>query len=358
MKKIQLTKRETQIGNGVSPSPESKTQEKKMKRQKLWVVGLFAALMLVLAPFNSTLAQTHEPENPEYYFHIVVHWSPHPFWMTFANGAMDAAKRYNVKVVNEQFPKESLEDQANRIDQVVALKPDGLVTAITNLALIEGPTMRAIKQGIPVIVANAPDRRPVGERIPYLGFVGQDERLAGQTVAREMLKARSGLKHVLIANHKPGLSVLETRAAGVRDVLEPLGVKVSVLAITRDPTQIAERYRAFFTLNPETDGFVTLSANPFNQIARKYFKEQGILDKVVNVTFDLSEDTLEATRKGEMLGMIDQQIYLEGYLAVEWLYLHKKYGFVPGGDILTGPFFVNKDNVDTVEAGIKGGWRF
>ena len=55
--------------------------------------------------------------------------------------------------------------------------------------------------------------------------------------------------------------------------------------------------------------------------------------------------------------MIDQQVWLEGYLTVEWLWLYKKYGFVPGSDILTGPFFVNKDNAEEVEKGIKVGWR-
>ena len=73
---------------------------KKIKKFQLSVVGLFAALMLVLGPFNSAHAQTYSPDNPEFYFHIVLHTSPHPFWYTLAKGAMDAAERYYVKVVS------------------------------------------------------------------------------------------------------------------------------------------------------------------------------------------------------------------------------------------------------------------
>ena len=330
---------------------------KKIKKMQLSVVGLFAALMLVLGPFNSAHAQTYSPDNPEFYFHIVMHTSPHPFWYTMAKGAMDAAERYNVKVVSEMFPKESHEDQANRTDEVIALKPDGIVTAITNLNLIEGPIKRAMARGIPIIAANAPDTRPVGERIPYVTYVGQDERIAGQRIGNELLKDRPGLKHVVIANHKPGLSVLESRAQGVRDVLDAKGVKVTVLAVPASPTDILERYRAHWTRHPETDGFVTLKCCPNNEIARNFFKEEGLLDKVSNITWDMGEDTLAAIKKGEMLGLIDQQVYLQGYLSVHWLYLYAKYGFVPGGDIQTGPFFVTKDNIEFVEEGIAGGWR-
>ena len=109
---------------------------KKIKKLQLWFAGLITALMLASAPFSSTLAQTYEPENPEYYFHIVAYWSPHPFWTTFAKGAMDAGKHYNVKVINEQFPKEDHQEQANRVDEVRAKNPDGMVVSLGNMGLI------------------------------------------------------------------------------------------------------------------------------------------------------------------------------------------------------------------------------
>ncbi len=359
MNKIQQKKmNKIQLGNGVSPSPESKTKEKKMKKIQLGFVGLFVALMLVLAPFNSTLAKTYEPENPEYEFHLVMQSSPGPFWFTLEKGALDAGKRYNVKVVFHMFPKESHEDQANRIDEVLALNPDGLVIAISNKALIEGPAMRAINRGIPVIAANAKDFSPEGEKIPYLFYVGENSRLAGQVVAKELLKARPGIKHVLVANQMPGLSMLEARVAGVKDILEPRGVKVTVIAINQNPTENLEKYRAHWTRHPETDGFVTTSSYYlYNEVARDFFKEEGLIDKVSNITFDMGEDVMEAVKKGEMLGMTDQQQWLEGYLTIHWLYLYKKWGFVPANDIFTGPYYINKDNVDAVEAAIKEGMR-
>jgi simple sugar transport system substrate-binding protein len=326
------------------------------KIQKVFV-GLFSVLMMALAPFNSTLAQTYEPDNPEYTFHVVVQYSPHPFWDTFVNGALAAGKRYNVKVVSAMFPTESIEQQADRIDQVRSLKPDGMAVSISNLQAIKGPTMRAINAGIPVVAVNSPDTSPKDKRIPYLFYTGQSEFLAGQEVARRMLKANPGIKHVMIANQAPGLGVLEQRAGGVKDVMEKRGVKVTVVAITTNPSQILERYRAHWARHPDTDGFVTLSSQPFNKVGRDLFKELGIMSKVTNMTFDMSQDTLEAVKKGEMLGMVDQQQFFYGYIAISMLYMNKKYGFVPADDILTGPFIIDKSNVHIAEPGLKGGWR-
>ncbi|MGW4985458.1 sugar ABC transporter substrate-binding protein, partial [Streptomyces mirabilis] len=48
---------------------------------------------------------------------------------------------------------------------------------------------------------------------------------------------------------------------------------------------------------------------------------------------------------------VDQQPYLQGYLAVDSLWLYKTNGNYSGGGeqpILTGPAFVDKSDVDTV----------
>ena len=53
-----------------------------------------------------------------------------------------------------------------------------------------------------------------------------------------------------------------------------------------------------------------------------------------------------------MLFAIDQQQFLQGYLPVVFLTYYNLYGLIPGGGqpVLTGPGFVTKDNVATVQA--------
>ena len=92
-------------------------------------------------------------------------------------------------------------------------------------------------------------------------------------------------------------------------------------------------------------------------ILANIFKEDGIQDKVVVGRTEMNMEGAEAIMRGELIAMTDQQIYLQGYLPVAWLYLYKKYGFKPQADIVTGPYFIRKDNAHIVEPSLKGGWR-
>jgi simple sugar transport system substrate-binding protein len=54
---------------------------------------------------------------------------------------------------------------------------------------------------------------------------------------------------------------------------------------------------------------------------------------------------------------IDQQQYMQGYLPVVLLRLYKKFGLMPGADVLTGPGFVTKENASKVIQWSKEGYR-
>jgi simple sugar transport system substrate-binding protein len=73
-------------------------------------------------------------------------------------------------------------------------------------------------------------------------------------------------------------------------------------------------------------------------------------DDVKVGTFDLNADAAKAVQSGDLQFCIDQQPYLQGYLAITQLYLYKKNGNVLGGGkaSLTGPSFVDKSNVDAI----------
>jgi simple sugar transport system substrate-binding protein len=220
---------------------------------------------------------------------------------------------------------------------------------------LDGPARRAIKAGIPVIAANAVDPRPKDERIPYLFFVGTDNRLAGQRVAEEILRVRIP-KHAVVGYASTGNIVEELRAQGVRDVMKKAGVEVDSLVVTTDPTKATEAIRGYFMNNPKTDFWVSLTGLTY-MAAIDCLTKAHLEDKVLHVSFDLDKGKIDAIKKGLIHATVDQQTYLQGYLPIEWLYLYKKYGFCPASDILTGPAIITKENVQLVEKGSQGGYR-
>ncbi|MDZ7909548.1 MAG: hypothetical protein U5N10_15930 [Gemmobacter sp.] len=65
-------------------------------------------------------------------------------------------------------------------------------------------------------------------------------------------------------------------------------------------------------------------------------------------TFDLSAGFLEAVAAGDAAFAIDQQQFLQGYMAVDFLALHAEYGLMPGGNVASGPNLITADKAAQV----------
>jgi simple sugar transport system substrate-binding protein len=63
--------------------------------------------------------------------------------------------------------------------------------------------------------------------------------------------------------------------------------------------------------------------------------------------FDLSPSTVQGVKDGYVNLVIDQQQYLQGFLAIQQLCLTKKFGF-SGLFANTGGGFVDKSNIDQI----------
>ena len=68
------------------------------------------------------------------------------------------------------------------------------------------------------------------------------------------------------------------------------------------------------------------------------------------ITFDLNAEAAQAIQDGKIEFSIDQQPYVQGFMAVTSLYLYIKNGNDIGGGkaVLTGPSFVDKTNIDKI----------
>jgi simple sugar transport system substrate-binding protein len=95
------------------------------------------------------------------------------------------------------------------------------------------------------------------------------------------------------------------------------------------------------------DSIVTLGA-PIALDALKAMEAAG--SDATLVTFDLNTDAAQAIKDGKIEFSIDQQPYVQGFLAVTSLYLNLKNGndIGGGGPVLTGPSFVDSTNIDVI----------
>jgi simple sugar transport system substrate-binding protein len=77
------------------------------------------------------------------------------------------------------------------------------------------------------------------------------------------------------------------------------------------------------------------------------------------VTFDTNPALVQKIKSGDVLWAVDQQPFLQGYEAIDSLWLFKVNGNVLGGGetVLTGPSFIDSSNIAKVAVFAQRGTR-
>ena len=278
------------------------------------------------------------------------------FWEVFRRGLFDAARRYQVEVEHLRPGRFSPELQAGLIGDAVAAAPDGLFSTVPVVGAVERPLGSAVAAGIPRICVNAADPRGPAERIPYLFYIGGDDGRAGELAGDTML-ARLGRSPGLCVDHYLHDHICHNdRWTGFRRAYERAGVPVERLRVPGgDAASCAARVAAWLAEHREIGAVLTLGP-PGAEAVLAATSRPGA-PSPGHVTFDLAATQLDGIRSRRILATVDSQQYLQGYLAVEWLWLHRMHGFTPAADILTGPAIVDLSNVDRAAEGVRLGVR-
>ena len=280
---------------------------------------------------------------------MVTHGAPSDtFWDIIQKGANAAAAKDNVTLKYSSDPASG--NQANLIQAAIDSKVDGIAVTLPDPPAI-GPTVqKAIAAGIPVVAFNA----GIGDYAKYgvLSYFGSDESLAGQTGGKRA--SADGYKHVLCVVQFQGQVQLEARCNGVKSTFTGKYDKIYVNGNDRPSEQ--STIAAKLKQDPSIDFVVTLGA-PDAQAAANAIKDSNSSAKLG--TFDFNPQIPAKIKSGEIQWAIEQQPYLQGYLAVDSLWLYKTNGNVLGGGqpTLTGPFLVDKTNVDFIAPFAAAGTR-
>ena len=216
----------------------------------------------------------------------------------------------------------------------------------------------AIAAGIPVMIFNAGGFEKAQE-LGALNYIGSDEYLAGKAGGEYI--AKNGATKVLCVNTIPGAANLEARCMGVIDGVTGAGGTAEQLPLPPtsfgNPTAVAEAIKAQLLKNPDVNGIITISAGDADSAANGIV-QAGTPGRVKLGTFDMNQTNLDRIKGGDQLFSIDQQPYLQGFLAVSLLDSHVNFGTeLPTKPVLTGPAIVDASNVDQTLAGVKLGAR-
>ena len=269
------------------------------------------------------------------------------FWDLVRKGAEAAAATDNVELQYSGAPEGP--DQANLVQTAIDQKVDGIAVTLAKPDAMQANVKKAADSGIPVVALNGGIES--WEQAGALGYFGQDERIAGQAAGDRLTKL--GAKSALCVIQEQGHVGLEARCQGVKDKFpNTKNIYITGTDIPGSQTTMTSSLQQ----DKAIDYVVTLGA-PFALAAVKSAKDAGSSAKIG--TFDTNADLVKAIKDGSVQWAVDQQPYLQGYLAVDSLWLYKTNGNTIGGGqaTLTGPAFIDKDNVAAVEKFAAAGTR-
>lgn len=256
------------------------------------------------------------------------------FWDIVQNGAKEAARKDNVDFLYSH--SDQGQQQAELVNAAVDKKVDGIIVSLAKPEALKASIERARKAGIPVITVNsgADESKAYGA----LTHIGQDETVAGQAVGEELNKR--GRKHAVCVVHEQGNVGHEQRCAGVKETFK--GKTENLYVDGTNMPDVQSAVNAKLQAGKDIDAVVTLGA-PFADTAVKAKDETG--SKAEIDTFDLNAKVAAGLKSGTLGFAVDQQPYLQGYEAVDllWLYRYNADTLGGGKPVLTGPQIVTKD---------------
>jgi simple sugar transport system substrate-binding protein len=270
---------------------------------------------------------------------MITHETPgDTFWDKIKSGAQQAAKDTGVTLKYSNDPDAS--KQAVLIQNAVDSKVNGIATTLVTPNALAGAVKSARDAKIPVVGFNSGIDQY--QQLGALMYFGSDETLAGTTAGKRI--ASEGAKHPLCVIQQAGSVALEARCAGVKSAVS--GTE-NIQVNGADDASVTSTLQAKLSQDKAIDSIVTLGA-PQAIDAIKAMDQAGSKAKLV--TFDLNQEAAQDIQDGKIDFSIDQQPYVQGYLAVTSLYLYLKNGNDIGGGkpVLTGPSFVDKSNIATI----------
>ncbi|ARF58202.1 sugar ABC transporter substrate-binding protein [Streptomyces gilvosporeus] len=286
---------------------------------------------------------------PKWTFAMVTHSGDgDTFWDIVQNGAKQAAVKDNINFLYGH--DEEGQRQSQLVQSYIDQKVDGLIVSLAKPSAMKDVVEKAEKAGIPVITVNSGAAQ--SKAFGALTHIGQDETVAGEAVGDELNKR--GRKKALCVLHEQGNVGHEQRCDGAKKTFKGDLQKLYVDGTNMPDVQssIESKLQA----DPSIDAVVTLGA-PFAATAVKA-KEQAASKAEID-TFDLNAQVATGLKNGSLGFAVDQQPYLQGYEAVDLLWLYKYNSDVLGGGkpVLTGPQVITKKDAAALQDFTQRGTR-
>lgn len=248
---------------------------------------------------------------------VVPKATSHLFFVSVHAGVEKAARDFHVRALwNGPLDETDYTRQIEIVDAMVARRVDGLAISATEERALAAPLERARAAGIPVTIFDSGV-----DFSDYVSFIATDNYQAGCTAARKLAALAGGRGDVAMIMQKPGGTSTVLREQGFEATMakEFPGIRIAARQFgMADPARSRAAAENILTGHPDLAG-IFASSEAASIGAIHAIRSRGLSGKVKLVTFDSSEDHLEALKDGTIDVMLVQDPFRIGYEAVRSL---------------------------------------
>ncbi len=281
---------------------------------------------------------------------VVPKGTTHEFWKAVHAGAVKASREDNVEIVwKGPLKEDDLKGQIDVVQSFVAQGVSGIVLAPLSDKGLVAPVKAATRAKVPVVLF---DSDLQGD--DWTSFVATDNQAAGKLGGDYLLKQMGGKGNVALLRYQEGSASTANREKGF---LEAARAVVAAKVVSDNQYGGATTESSFATsenlLAAQKAGaggldgvFAPNESTTFGMLLA--LKKQKLEGKVHFVGFDASEKLVQAVRDGHIDGLVLQNPFKMGYLAVKTMVSHLR-GQKVDKRIDTGATVVTKADIEKPE---------
>lgn len=235
-----------------------------------------------------------------------------PFFVTLRDGAQQAADEAGLELLVSDA-QDDAQTQANDLQNFVSQGVDVIVVNPVDSAAVVPSIEAANEAGIPVVTV---DRGADGGEIA--SHIASDNVLGGQLAGEYLFEQIGGAGNVAMLEGVPGTSAARDRGEGFTNALD----EAADVELVANQTANFNREEGFTVAqnilqsNPELDGIFAQN-DEMALGAVEAAREAGVLEDLVIVGFDATDDALAAIEAGEMAATVAQQPAVLGARGIE-----------------------------------------
>ena len=281
---------------------------------------------------------------------VIPKGTTHEFWKAVHAGAAKAGQESNVEIIwKGPLKEDDLKEQIDIVQSFTAQGVSGIVLAPLNDKALSKSVKDATNSNVPVLVF---DSDLQGD--DHVAFVATDNFAAGKLAGEEMAKLLGDKGNVVVLRYQESSASTQNRENGFLDAIKAhSGITVVSDNQYGGATTETSKSKSESLLSAQKADkdqvqgiFCPNESTTFGMLLA--LRGMGLSGKIKFIGFDSSDKLLEGISAGEVHGLVLQDPFKMGYLAVKTL-VDKLQGKSIEKRIDTGAKFLTKANLDQPE---------